>query len=120
MLLKLLHNNSDIIKDVVIQNFRKEKSSYELIATLYLHDESLIHIREYLFSTGRRKYVYHWQRNNGKLLGRWDNAPHWPSVNTFPDHFHDGHSKNVVASQIKEIHDVIMYIRSLKVDRESG
>lgn len=118
MLLKLLRNNADIIKDVAIKKFRKEKSSYELIATLYLQDGSLIHIREYLFSAGGRKYVYHWQKDNGKFIGRWDNAPHWRSVNTFPDHFHDGHPKNVVASQIKDIHSIIKYIRSLKQKAE--
>jgi hypothetical protein len=34
----------------------------------------------------RKKYRYHWQAANGETLYRWDNAPHHPSLTTFPDH----------------------------------
>jgi hypothetical protein len=37
----------------------------------------------------RPKYRYHLQTSDGKLVSRWDNAPHHPSVSTFPDHRHD-------------------------------
>jgi len=32
------------------------------------------------------KYRYHWQTGSGKLIKRWDNAPHHPEIDTFPDH----------------------------------
>ena len=34
------------------------------------------------------KYRYHYQRADGKLVFRYDNAPHHPEVLTFPDHIH--------------------------------
>ncbi|RCV64506.1 hypothetical protein C5S53_08510 [Methanophagales archaeon] len=38
------------------------------------------------------KYAYHWQRKDGKLIKRWDNAPHHKGLETYPDHIHVGES----------------------------
>jgi hypothetical protein len=34
------------------------------------------------------KYRVHWQDKNGKLIRRWDNAPHHRKIETFPHHIH--------------------------------
>lgn len=34
------------------------------------------------------KYSYHWQRKDGTLVRRWDNARHHPELEYFPDHVH--------------------------------
>jgi hypothetical protein len=66
---------------------------------LKLIDESLIEITERILEeTGRlttTKYRYHRQTESGKLIKRWDNAPHHPEIDTFPDHLHDGSEENV-------------------------
>jgi hypothetical protein len=36
------------------------------------------------------KYRHHWQDRQSRLLKRWDNAPHYPAIATFPHHLHDG------------------------------
>lgn len=36
------------------------------------------------------KYRHHWQSQEGVLIKRWDNAPHYPQVASFPHHLHDG------------------------------
>jgi hypothetical protein len=41
------------------------------------------------------KYSFHWQRSDGQLLKRWDNAAHHPEVETFPHHLHDGSENNI-------------------------
>lgn len=38
----------------------------------------------------RETYSYHWQTKTGRLIKRWDNAPHHREIATFPDHLHDG------------------------------
>lgn len=38
------------------------------------------------------KYKYHWQEKGGKLIKRWDNAPHHKELETYPDHLHLGES----------------------------
>jgi hypothetical protein len=42
------------------------------------------------------KYRHHWQDRHGRLLKRWDNAPHYPAIDTFPHHLHDGAEDHVV------------------------
>ena len=64
-----------------------------------LIDESLIEITERILEERAEltttKYRYHWQTGSGKLIKRWDNAPHHPEIDTFPDHLHDGSEENV-------------------------
>jgi hypothetical protein len=51
-----------------------------------------LHIAEYVVTGSvvtRTKYRYHLQASDGKLVSRWDNAPHHSDVATFPDHRHD-------------------------------
>jgi hypothetical protein len=43
------------------------------------------------------KYRHHWQNANGVLIKRWDNAPHYPTIDTFPHHLHDGSEAHVVS-----------------------
>lgn len=49
------------------------------------------------------RYSYHWERRaiDGTLY-RHDNAPHkrWQSVETFPQHFHEGSETRVVESHL--------------------
>jgi hypothetical protein len=45
------------------------------------------------------KYRHHWQGGNGVLIKRWDNAPHYAGIDTFPHHLHDGAEDRVVSHQ---------------------
>lgn len=36
------------------------------------------------------KYSFHWQSSDGRLIARWDNAPHYPHLPGFPHHVHSG------------------------------
>jgi hypothetical protein len=45
------------------------------------------------------KYRHHWQDGNGVLIKRWDNAPHYPALETFPHHLHDGTEEGVLSHQ---------------------
>lgn len=59
---------------------------------LALVDGFELHIAEYVVTephVTRPKYRYHLQTSSGELISRWDNAPHHPSVPTFPDQRHD-------------------------------
>jgi hypothetical protein len=111
LLVNIVGKYSDIIKNVDIKRFRKKKASYQLIATILFFDGSILHIKEYLFLSGERKYAYHWLDANEKFLGRWDNAPHWPRLERFPNHFHDSSSHAVVATDVKDLNAVLAYIR---------
>ncbi len=46
------------------------------------------------------KYRHHWQDSNGLLIKRWDNAPHYSGIDTFPHHLHNGAEDHVVSHPI--------------------
>ena len=49
-------------------------------------------------------YAYHWERRRqtGQMY-RWDNAPHYPNVGTYPAHFHDGDESAVAESNLSAV-----------------
>lgn len=70
---------------------------------LKLKDESFIEAFEYFIIIENEirtvKYSFHWQDKSGKLIKRWDNAPHHPEIETFPHHLHLNDEKNVQPHQ---------------------
>jgi hypothetical protein len=67
---------------------------------LTLSNDDLLELTEYIeVRTGAivvTKYRHHWQDQAGRLIKRWDNAPHHPHVSSFPHHLHDATEENVV------------------------
>jgi hypothetical protein len=67
---------------------------------LTMNDGSIVELTERTVEErGQRcvtKYRFHWQDRFGKLVKRWDNAPHHPEIETFPNHLHDGDENNVI------------------------
>lgn len=58
---------------------------------LYLKSGHQLYVAEFVVLEAyvtRLKYRYHLQHADGVLVARWDNAPHHPTVPTFPDHKH--------------------------------
>ena len=72
-----------------------------------------LHIAEYVMTepdVTRPKYRYHLQSSTSELVARWDNAPHHPSVPTFPHHYHDAESQvhSARPMSIPEVLDAIL------------
>ena len=84
-ILKLLQD-SKVIKKFEILDFKSGEKFYYLKIKADIKNNTELYIREYM-SIGDEKYSYHWQEKNGKLITRWDNAPH-QQVKTFPHHKH--------------------------------
>ncbi len=82
-------------------------------------DDSLLRFYEELVEDGFRlrklEYVYHYQGADGKLIFRYDNAPHYPSISTFPNHKHVGYraEERVQSSQPPLLADVLKEIELL-------
>ncbi len=47
---------------------------------------------------GVLKYSYHWQSVSNEAIVRWDNAPHYRTLASFPHHRHDYRSGSEVVS----------------------
>jgi hypothetical protein len=101
----------DLIRRVEVQQFREDYGSYELVAVLFLQNDTQVHVKEYVFPSGQRKYAYHWQTSDGTLILRWDNAPHWPDQPTHPRHVHQGCEESVSESSVDDLFGVMDVIR---------
>lgn len=59
---------------------------------MVLRSQELVEIFAYLVeeqgTTVLKDYSIHWQRPDGSLIQRWDNAPHHPTLEHFPYHTH--------------------------------
>jgi hypothetical protein len=52
-------------------------------------------------------YRYQWLDKDKKLVRRWDNAPHFPTLPHFPHHFHDGKTGEVMPGKPTNIFAVL-------------
>jgi uncharacterized protein DUF6516 len=87
---------SPIVKDLEVAELIEEEDVQFLRAKAEMRDGSLLHVRE-LFFRDHSKYSYHWQTQTGVFLLRWDDAPHYPEIPTFPHHKHEGERVPAVA-----------------------
>lgn len=110
MLLEQVRKYDDAIRKYDVERFRKEESSYELIGSLLFIDRSRLYLRDYLFRDQTRKYAYHWQSPEEELIIRWDNAPHWKEIETYPHHKRVEVKRNVKKSDVRSIRDVFQTI----------
>ncbi|MBE9112446.1 hypothetical protein IQ273_23925 [Nodosilinea sp. LEGE 07298] len=56
----------------------------------------------------QQRYRYQWMDAKQKQLKkRWDNAPHFPHIESFPHHVHIGQDDNVGSSQMLGISGLI-------------
>ena len=111
MLLELARRYADIIQTIEVERFRIVGTSYELRAIMMLQDGSKLFVKDYLFLDGTRKYAYHWQDREGQLRCRWDNAPHWPGVTSYPYQQHMGSEGVVTSSDVRTPEAALQYIR---------
>jgi len=76
--------------NILIQEIMPDDGKIRIRATLV--DGGLLELFEYVVQVGEglelRKYRFHWQNAGGKLLRRWDNAPHYPDLPNAPHHVH--------------------------------
>ena len=79
---------------------------------LRFYDGSILKFREE-FRVRNRKivkviYAYHYQRADGSLVFRYDNAPHHPGLPNFPHHVHI--EDRVEPADPPDLHDVLQKI----------
>lgn len=84
---------------------------------LLLRNQDLLDIFErFVIVNGQvtvARYSYHWQRSTQEFIKRWDNAPHYPNLTTYPHHLHDGDENHVLPHSSIKITDVLTIIRQI-------
>jgi hypothetical protein len=104
-----------------IQRERRTADDGYLRACLLLDNREELEFSEYVRRVRDQvqvvTYSFHWTDANGKLICRWDNAPHYPNLPQAPHHIHDGDQDNVLPSEsmtIAEVLDEIAKDRALR------
>ncbi len=100
---------SKIVSDLNILNFVDEEDIQVFYIKAILTNKSILFVRE-LATSSESKYSYHWQTKSGKLICRWDNAPHYLNIKTFPHHKHENTKENVLPSDEITLEKVLMVI----------
>ena len=92
-------SSSEVVEEMEVVVLVQEPGRQALRAVAKLEGGYVLHINEAL---GRdfRRYSYHAQKEEN-MVRRWDNAPHWPEVKTFPHHLHIESEKKV--SEFREV-----------------
>jgi hypothetical protein len=89
----------EIVRRVIRDTGFEKALNYRYRVTL--GEGSLVEMTERILETHGMlevsKYRHHWQRDDGLLIKRWDNAPHYPTIDTFPHHLHCGAEDHVVS-----------------------
>ncbi len=80
-------------------------------------DGTLLYITE-LHSPSYQKYAYHWQKEGGEVIIRWDNKPHWKTIKTFPHHKHE--CDKILPSHRVTVVDVIHEIKNKIGESNNG
>ncbi len=116
MLSEYLRNLTAIVADMseaglllsseLTSNFRTSKIGLVKGAVLFT-DDSTLFFKEYLdlrYVIEKEMYAFHYQDENGRLLFRYDNASHKPSLD-FIDHKHIG--EQIIPSKVPNLGNVL-------------
>ncbi len=114
MISQLISQYEKIIKTYEIVKFHQVERSYSLVVEFKFRDDSTLMVRDYVFSSGLRKYSYHYQDYKNNLIFRCDNAAHWPNIATFPYHKHtlEGVESSPVMTLTKVFFKIAGYLDS--------
>ena len=88
MIFEHLHLLKPWIEEYQVMQFQMIGENLKLKVKISFTDGSTLFIKEIMLDGQQRKYAYHWQNKQHRLICRWDNAPDWPDISTFPHHKH--------------------------------
>jgi len=97
----------------VVSDFRKSDAAFYLNLKIVFLNNTVLYVKEYTDST-HRKYSFQWQYLSGNRIARWDNAPHYPNLPTFPHHVHLANG-DVVESHDISLEEIMLFIISKQV-----
>jgi len=100
---------SEIVKEIVSVSFDGIGNYYRLKIRVRLRNDWLMDLWEHK-TPELRRYSYH-VFSGRKLIVRWDNAPHFKNMSTFPDHKHI--NKRVEESKEMTVESVLNELKKM-------
>ena len=121
MLNNYLHRLYDTIHSrryIEVEEFVSDSRSNRrgsVTGRLKFYDGSSLYFGEVLVVRDRQivklRYRYHYQTVSGETVFRYDNAPHYPGMSTFPHHKHIG--STVEPAQPPDLSEILREIERL-------
>ncbi len=106
----------DLIDDLKVIEINIEPPVQSIKVRARLKNGFLLQITESIGEDFRR-YSYHLQ-DGDVILKRWDNAPHWKDVRTYPFHMHIKDQEAPLESKEMFVSDVIEELKKLVLESE--
>ena len=83
-----------------------------LPARITFSDNSILEFSEFIDQSTNDEvrlvtYSYHWSDEHDNLIRRWDNALHYPNLDNFPHHIHNGETDKVTSGKPINIFEVL-------------
>ncbi|MFD2573868.1 DUF6516 family protein [Spirosoma soli] len=105
--------NDPLVSQYEVLHYEHTPAKFQVKLRVTFTDQSVLFTNDYL-SPAKRKYAFQWQRIDSTWLIRWDNAPHFPKLASFPHHKHDYRSGSelVTASHDITLAEVLNYIQN--------
>lgn len=100
--------SSRVTSEYEVLDYKSFRGGFYIKIKVSLKDGSVLFIKEYS-DQNERNYAYHWQDINGKLLVRWDNAPHYPNLFNSPHHKHT--PNQILSSSEILVKDILAFIK---------
>ena len=104
-------SSSDLVMSVEVVEMNVEPTVQSLRAKATLKNGYMLYVNEGMGENYRR-YSYHLQKGD-EMIRRWDNAPHWMGVRTFPFHLHLPDTDKPVECGEVFVNDVLSEIRAI-------
>ncbi|MBS1252507.1 MAG: hypothetical protein MAG451_01547 [Anaerolineales bacterium] len=109
-----LRSRGDLFLDTLRLTVTSIGALFEVDVRFY--DGSRLIVTEEIEQVGQRgvrrlTYKFHYQEEDGTLIFRYDNVPHYPHLSTFPSHKHVGDS--VIEAQPRDLSDVLREIDAI-------
>ncbi len=110
MFLKKLKEFDEYIESYFILQFEQNGNNLRFKMQINFKNSTKLYVKEIIIDGNKRKYGYQWLDSKNKLICRWDNAPDWPKITTYPHHKHLKDEKNILPSDNIEFSTIIKEI----------
>jgi len=118
MFLTKLKEFDEYIDFYTITQFEQNGDNLRFRMIISFKDTSKLHVKEIIIDGKKRKYGYQWLDQNDNLICRWDNAPDWPNIPTFPHHKHFQAEDNVMPSENIEFSTILRELIQMMVEKQ--
>jgi hypothetical protein len=113
MFLNELKEFEKYVESYFILQFEQNGDNFRFKMQINFKNSTRLYVKEIIVGGKKRKYGYQWLDFENKLICRWENAPDWPNITTYPHHKHLKKENNILPSENIEFSTILKEIISM-------